>query len=265
MSDANKNLSIFSTVLVLAAVVVSCGKAPEGAGTVQPITPPPQTITNASGTSVPASSSPVTAARVTCVTGQFSVRGRCINAYDFPTACSIAGGVFFTENEKQLCKTSFYSVYRFDGTNNNFFRLSSDNVTGPYAFNTGMTLMRGDILATRSIGGWGGTSSNQFVNLGFTVQIQTLDCDKISVDGSKDGEIGHYLNLPTGLMASDGAQLYLLGTESIHTMNNPGLLKVGFNAPFTAGSCAQARTEMKIFHCNDAAGAPFPCPDSLLR
>ncbi|MEK6704300.1 MAG: hypothetical protein AABZ06_00770 [Bdellovibrionota bacterium] len=143
-------------------------------------------------------------------------------------------------------------------------RLSTDDPAGPFAYSTGLTVKRGDVLNYSGNGSWGGTSADFHSWLGGFITVTTWknDCSEISITGhDDDGALISYLGMPAGLLGSDGSEVFLLGANlSNKTINNDGVLRFGFNTPVSNSSCARVTiTRLSITHCEDSSGATFSC------
>ncbi len=205
-----------------------------------------------------------------CPSGQYRIGGTCVIGATYQQACSNVFGTIVTSSGRELCRTQKYFVnpatygwFSFSGYNS-IWTLTPSNPSGPYAFNTGLSVKAGDKITHRASGGWGGISYDSFSILGGFISggSYSYDCDQFSLNGRKDGTTYTNEGLAAGLVGTDGTEVFLLGTYASKTVINAGTLKFGFNLPASSyGLCSSATiTELTVQHCEDVSGTTYPCP-----
>lgn len=136
--------------------------------------------------------------------------------------------------------------------------------SGTSAFNTGISVKKGDILNYLGTGSWGYTSTRDY--WGGLIQVARWDCTDMTFSGTHDGTEVLHRGYAAGLYATDGTEVFLLGdatTAKEFRINNDGTLKIGFNADssgYGATYCASIVPSFSITRCQDSSGNTFACP-----
>ncbi len=244
-----KQLILTAAGLVLLA---ACGSQPPSTPSGTPTQP--NTLTPGSG----------------CTTGQFNIGGYCVYAQSFEQACPmVPGGRLITLSGVQVCQMThdlagFYGSLNFSFQGFAFPILNTDSPQSSSAFRTGIPLKAGDKLVWTAGGGWGGVQRESFDFLGFIpATTYTIDCTYVTLAGYKKGTSTayNYLDSRAQLMATDGTNVFPLGTSANVTIQSAGQLSMGFNVAPGTEYCSQINiSSLRVKHCEDASHTTYPCP-----
>jgi hypothetical protein len=71
-----------------------------------------------------------------------------------------------------------------------------------------------------------------------------------------------YMNLPAGLVGTDGVTVFAMGRSGTLTAPSQGYFRVGINVPSEISSACTSISfsNLQLTHCEDAAGNAFACP-----
>src|SRR5262249_47330242 len=130
-------------------------------------------------------------------------------------------------------------------------------------YNLGIKVAKNDTLEFRGSGGWGSISTTVDKYLWGLVSVSTTsaDCDQVSLTGYVGSSLSTNQGQAAGLFATDGTEIFLLGSSAKKTINNNGALKIGFNAPWNLpnGCASLTITDLRVTRCFDAQGNTYPC------
>jgi len=204
-----------------------------------------------------------------CQPGTFRMYDNCVWGYSYDDACGRAGGSIVTgAGGARGCRLNIPLSVAYGS----FGRLTANNPSGPAAYSVvsvfsgrQIYFFPGDRISWSASGGWGGLTSSQLSLFGFTLPISvgTLSCNQINLDGrDSGGNLMTYMNLPSGLVGSDGATVFAMGRTGTLTAPSQGFFKVGINVPSEISSACTTLSfsSFQLTHCEDTAGTPFPCP-----
>lgn len=218
-----------------------------------------------------------------CASGERRIAetGPCLSG-DFQSVCAASNGIPLVGSTIKLCKiqkdllfqsysnpfftfSTFYPPAYVTAFGGYFPRLSKSSPNSPFAYQTGISIKKGDFMDYEGEGDWGGFGDYSFFGLKNSF---FSSCSKITLDGKKADDtpqnLPEFQELPAGLVASDGMETFLLGYNlKKKVIQNDGHLRIGLNAPSNVGSCATARIRfLTITHCEDETGKTYSCPNS---
>lgn len=207
-----------------------CGAAPNG-GSYAPLT----------GNAVPT---------VNCGAGQARFGTTC--AATFEQACAMSYGYMMDANTcraTSLPRTYPVGAYRLTATD------------GGAALST-VTVFAGDKITISASGGWGSpNASSTLWGLVKWYSFSSNTCSKVSVSGrGTDGNIVLFGNAPAGLMGTDGAQTFEIGSGMTRTAASSGILRLGMNVPAASDYCYTASATVQVTHCENRNGQTISCP-----
>ncbi len=200
-------------------------------------------------------------------------------APNFEQNCKDTAGTLLTSEGVQVCKRTIFvvnpgspSFLTFDQSQYTpFYRLTTDDPSGSYAFPTGYTVKPGDLVSFSASGGWGSKKASFFnVYFGICTPFGCSGsgyedaCTSIKLDGTAGGKVKTTNSLAAGIVGTDGTEVFLLGNSTKKVIKNEGALKWGFNVAVAEQMCAKLTiSNFSITRCEDATGKTHPCDMSV--
>jgi hypothetical protein len=278
-------VSLFAT----AAVFTGCGATSNSAiipsSTV--VTPAVTTPTVSTGT----------VGSIECPAGSISIAGSACIPGTLDYVCAIQGGQMTTAQGVSVCEVNLYFNYaqgsgyvlagpsgnvsgqfseQFTGTipelhpsaasTSNTTLVQGSDAAGLDAFNTGIPVLPGDTVTFAGNGGWGSSNPSSKTYLGFfNVVSYSPNCTQFNLSGNtgKSLPLNTDNDLPAGLYATDGTNVFQLDNQVRGTVLSAGTLKIGFNVPLNINlnaACATLNiTKLYVTRCQDVNGSTYVC------
>ena len=258
----NSFLKLLVATAALALLAGGCGKGSD----VAPLSAVPAASTTLGvPTAVATSCTVPTVQQNTCYSGMIPFMNTCVYpGQSLADRClSIGGAIAANSAGVQLCQvqTPYWLSLSAQGS-----LLTQANPCGTSMANTIIPIKAGDLLSVDNLdGAWG--TPNYKVSSAWIFSYWTTSsnsCEQVSLAGvNSDGSIMKNGTLAAGLVASDGAQVFEIGsgiTDKLLVAN--GNLKIGFNLPTDSqySACGGLdRARVKIKHCEDVNGTTYSC------
>ena len=230
-------------------VSVACGQAPQ------------------SNVPVNGLSTPQYGQMVSCPGGQIGLGYACLPTTDLAQACAWIAGQTISLDGVLTCRykmnldyvggrglvmRSPYSNpsggYYMKYWGYQFLRLNPSMPAGDRAYDTGVYLRKGDKLSYVGDGGWGTSYSR---------------CSTYNARGEESPSHSvAWESMASGVVGSDGVEVFLLGTSLTKSIHNDGLLRIGYNnSPAYTNACGSIKiAKLEVQRCQDATGGVHVCP-----
>lgn len=179
---------------------------------------------------------------------------------NLPEACQTMGGTLLVSNGKELCKTfKFMNASWNGGYGLTYAPLTYSDPSGSQAIDLGIDVKKGDRFRFAGMAFWG-EQNYQNVDLGWF--------GKLTTNWSWGGNpcaANNALGSSTGLLASDGTEVFTLQSNTNKVIQNDGRLKMGYNLPAPSASGKAMCTipwiqTLYVEHCEDSSGTTQTCP-----